>query len=214
VGDSVEVTADGPDEIVFADPWNPTPPLLYKGGGHGGAGGGCFGPLGAGCLVQQAIKKALELLANEECAAFIAGDSLYDPADLLNQLTAGNPQYGNIQVASLGPVQGAPVNATTTSDGTITRTDLSLDGTPLTNPTVAITMNSNELNWQFSAGNDYGVSQDTRNGLTILHELGHAINFLSDGLGGSGIIQDGPQVPGGMALSQVNKNNTIKKCLH
>jgi hypothetical protein len=156
----------------------------------------------------------LELLNNEKCAKFIGGDTLVDPSYLLGQLTAGNPQYGNIQVAPIEPIQGYSIGGTTQIDGTFPRTDLSLDGSPFVNPTVAITMNSNALNWQYPAGDDFGVSQATRNALDILHEQGHAISDLFGALGISGIMHDGPQVPGGFMLSQINKNNTIANCLH
>jgi RHS repeat-associated protein len=211
--DCVSVTDNAPDIEVpypYEGVWDPTPlPLIY-------AGTRCAGPLGAGCLVQQAINRALELLTKQECASFIGGDSPLDPTDVLNQLTAGDPQYGNIQVASVPPIEGNPVNATTNITGTSVLPDLLVGDPPSdgSSPTVTITMNSDQLNWLFPPGNDWGYSQTDRNAVTILHELGHAISFLSNGLGNSGIVLDGPQVPGGMMVSRLNTMNTITNCLH
>jgi len=149
--------------------------------------------------VQQAIQRALELLKNAVCAGFIGGDSLYTPSNVLEGLAGGNPQYGDIQVAAIPPVQGTPVNATTTIGRPFVQTNLLVGDPPsnASNPTAIITMNSNELSWNYPHGSDFGFSQTDRNAVTVLHELGHAINFMSAGLGSSGIVQDGPQVPGG-----------------
>ena len=142
---------------------------------------------------------------------------MYDPASTLTQLAAGNAQYGTIQVAAIDPIPGFPnfaIGATTVSSGTFARNDLSVDGSPFVTHTMTITMNSNALNKQFPPGNDFGVNRDTRNALDVLHELGHAITGLSGGAGSSGIMHDGPQVPGGMLLSSVNTVNVAENCLH
>ena len=210
-----EMWPDGGDGFIPLSFACMNPPANPQGRDNNGGGGGkCKGPLAAGCLVQQAITRALDLLTDENCAKFIAGSSMYDPASTLAQLATGNPQYGVIQVDTIAPIQGVPINATTRNDGTFELTKLSVDGKPFATPTATITMNSNALNSNFPHGSDFGVSQTTRNALTILHELGHAINFMAAGFGSSGIMQDGPQVNGGMAISILNAIRTSLNCLH
>jgi RHS repeat-associated protein len=215
----------------WGTPWpsgNPIGGALGLGGGGGGGaqnkttrtpdddgGASCSGPLSAGCLVQQAVARAIELLKNEKCSKFIQGDTIFDPGVILAELQSGDPQYGTINIAPIAPIQGSSINATTEPTGAFLGQDLSIAGPPVigVNNTVRITMNSDQLNWQFPAGDDFGLSQTTRNALTILHELGHAINFMSSGFGSSGIVQDGPQVPGGMLLSRVNAAAVVANCL-
>ena len=61
-------------------------------------------------------------------------------------------------------------------------------------------------------GNDFGLSGTTRNAVTMLHELGHALNFMF-GEGTSQIKTDGPSVPGGMLLSKLNTLGVYANCV-
>jgi hypothetical protein len=136
---------------------------------------------------------------------------------MLGYLAEGSNVYGNISVgpvdseALVGP--GSNVNATT---------ELIRPSVPSSNGAALTTINSN-LSSFFNNGvgmNGGGYSpgpgpfdQTTLNAETILHELGHALNYIF-GNGTSGILTDGPAVPGGTLLSLVNRSHVFSHCLH
>ncbi len=188
-------------------------------GNTSGGGQTCAGTLRTGCLVNEAVSKAQELLMNKECADFLAGVSLMDPAQVLSELMAGNPQYGTIQVGPTPMVNGAPAVATTELGPPITSENLAAGASSPTRTTntAIITVNSDpnsifNSGWNASYSVVGGVSNTTRNAIFMLHELGHAINDLS-GFMASGIMFDGNRVPGGNTVSAANTQNVFDHCL-
>jgi RHS repeat-associated protein len=177
---------------------------------------GCTpGPLMTGCLVNQAVDKAKQLLNNPDCSKFIGGNGPVDPSTLLGLLAAGSPGYGNI---SVGPLNSAQIVGQDSNAFVVATTAGAKPSVYTTNSAALITINSSPsspFNSSEGGGFDPGpgpFDRTTLNAETILHELGHAINFIF-GSGTSGVFNDGSSVPGGLLLSFVNKVNVFENCI-
>jgi hypothetical protein len=167
----------------------------------------------AGDLVNDAFNKALKMLQSDKCNMFIGGNSVVSASQTLQELMSGNPDYGTVQVADLGqPLSyGTSLNAQTTGTPMSVQTnDLSIDGSTLTSEitTATITMNSASI----GIARNPAVDLTTQNALTMLHELGHAINFIQ-GEGTSFVATDNMGTAQGLAQSQVNADLVAAMCL-
>jgi RHS repeat-associated protein len=158
--------------------------------GNCGGGGGVGGSVSdfAGKLAN-AIKKALEALQDPKCAGLFANN--VNPTDLLQNLISGGwdgGSFGSLGYADLGgPYVDPSDNRTYEKQGQTTGPDNPDSGTP---GQAIITINSNPAA-QFTTGfGGYrGYDDDTWRAAAIIHELGHAANFVF-GMGASAIIDD------------------------
>jgi hypothetical protein len=164
----------------------------------------CAGALSMGCLLNQAIQKALEALQKPKCRDLFADN--VDPTALLQNLAAGGG-LGNIQVDDLTE---PTVSAQTSPILPANYSNQSSMGTTFAGAN--ITVNSSPLapfSFGFGTTASYGLDDTSRQAVTLLHELGHAANFIY-GQGASTIAnnEEGNQ----RFMSQVNSFVVAKNC--
>ena len=145
--------------------------------------------------LDDAVNGALERLRdNEHCSSlFNLGDHYADPVTLLEELYKGNTDYGLIRYGQI-------------SQPSIAATAESIINPPTSNNPVGVivTLNNQLL------GAFIGASEENRI-QTILHELGHAYQFIF-GAQSTMINRDNAETPEGRDASQKNSNLIALEC--
>jgi len=169
------------------------------GGGKGGGGTGDSNLDKVANTLWRALDVAMKKLNSEKCAKLFANGTGPDPRQVLHSLVWGTSSYGNFVVDDIIDKPGQVTSATVRVTGTRT-IDAGFGATQIVNGRVQVTINV--LAGDFVDGN---VNESAA---TLLHELGHVYDLLSNFLGGSIIVKDGNDVK----LSQQNQALIKKEC--
>ena len=156
--------------------------------------------------LQNAINEADNLLLKQDCAAFL-GAGVADPYLILQGLgVSKNGQYGSISFGQIPSAAGTTTFATT-SIASSAFVDIGNGAQQLQAQTVSITLNT--LSGGFLSESLY------QQGVTLLHEIGHAIYDL---FGPSGTGQLGSSYPiqpdANNTTASMNNTNAIQKHCH
>jgi RHS repeat-associated protein len=185
-------------------------PVFFAGSGTGGTGGGTGGPgVDPRTIYTLALGTALEMLGTKDCMAIFNANLKpgegYAPRDVLAMMAYGG-STGNVpHGTSFGMIKKRqlPGNyaAVTVPDR---RTEVSVgDGTSRAY-TADIELQSDPLSAGF-----YGAQTVDDLALTIIHELGHAYNIVTQ-LGGSAIVYDADAMGKPIRHLQDQNSRTVK----
>jgi hypothetical protein len=169
------IALDGGNVWVACIYWVPETTEQAGTGEQTGGGGGSPAPQNAG-LMDAARKRAVEMLANPNCAGLYGNEKSrsngFNPADVLNSILTGG-KFGKVKWESHKPnKKGENWVAKASGDGLLGKL-------PGRASSVTITINT----FNDARGLYWNAGDADENALTLLHELGHAFNFLK-GAGG------------------------------
>ena len=186
-------------------------PGFAEGGSSGASGSSGGGPGGIDARIIQKLWQAYRfaeflLNHNQDCDILLGQGSTASGAtvtaaqvltDLMNDSTYGSIAPGPITIPGLP--QNSVVNAATTSLTIAFPSGATQNGADIT---------INDLAGDYVTGTG-GILAQTE---TLLHELGHAMNFIF-GSGTSGIALDGSSVPNGFVISQGDTQLVDAACI-
>jgi hypothetical protein len=147
-----------------------------------------------GDFMSAALKQAIADLAKKGCAAIFAGGMAkgHDPATVLQAIVNGT-KYGSVAYSNMGAQFGA---VTDERGGFLTARSVTVKINSFNDPSLGIYWN---------AGNDQV------NATTLIHELGHAFNFLF-GKNSSAIVDDYDKNGNPHPVKEKQNSDALKPC--